>query len=383
MDKLQERVQCVRDAASFKKTDRIPTHSHYWTYEILDAGYTLREAIYDYDKMYKSFMGFQEKYDFDFYNCLGWRNPFYTVDALDGNVYDFSENGEFLNIKDYSVMEGDEYPELIANPQKFIWEKIMPRKCKGFRKADAYEALAKAYEEHVKFNNYVGKLQADMTAVHGVPRNSVTNLYDVPFDFLTNQMRGLKNMCLDLRRHYPEVKEAVAALCEMLGIEGYFDTLLKPVEDDACFVTVHVMLAHSILHTNKWAEIYWPYFKRVIENCQKAGNQLMLFTEADMLRFADYFDEAGKGVMTLQPEVDDVFEVRKRLLNCAICGGMSPELLGYGTKEKCIEYGKKLIDELGRDGGFIMGQTKMMSYRNDAQPENILAIQNLCKTYKG
>ena len=381
--KLQERIQTVRDAANFKKTDRIPTHSHYWTYEILDAGYTLREAIYDYDKMYKSFMGFQEKYDFDFYNCLGWRNPFRVVDAVDANVYDFSADGEMLSIKDYCVMEADEYPELIEDPKKFIWTKVMSRRCNGLYGEDAYEKIVEAQKEHMIFNDYVARLQHDITEVHGVPRNSTTGLYDVPFDFICNQLRGLKNTCLDLRRRYDEVLDAVKAMCELNGMEGYLETCKQPVPDDAIFATVHVMLAHSILPTKKWADIYWPYFKRVIENCAEAGNQVMLFTEADMLRFADYFDEAPKGVLTLQPEVDDVFEVRKRLPNCAICGGMTAYLLGHGTKEECLDYGKKLIDELGKDGGFIMGQNKMMSYRNDATPENILAVQELCATYTG
>ena len=75
--------------------------------------------------------------------------------------------------------------------------------------------------------------------------------------------------------------------------------------------------------------------------------------------------------------------MRKRLPNIAICGGMPSAMLGNGTKEECVEYGKKLIDGLAGEGGFLMSQDKMMSYRNDAKPENIMAIQELCRTYTG
>ena len=64
MNKMQERIATVRKAVNFEKTDRIPTHSNYWTYMMLDAGYTLKEAIYDYDKLIDAIIGFHKKYNF-------------------------------------------------------------------------------------------------------------------------------------------------------------------------------------------------------------------------------------------------------------------------------------------------------------------------------
>ena len=127
MNQLQERISTVQDAISFKKTARIPTHSQYWTYMLLDAGYTLKEAIYDYDKLFAAVTGFHEKYQFDFYNYIGNRNPFAVTDAVKGNKYYFDPTGEFLNHADYNVMREDEYPELIADPKKFIWSKAVQR----------------------------------------------------------------------------------------------------------------------------------------------------------------------------------------------------------------------------------------------------------------
>jgi hypothetical protein len=78
-------------------------------------------------------------------------------------------------------------------------------------------------------------------------------------------------------------------------------------------------------------------------------------------------------------EQDDIFEMRKKLPNVALAGGMKTSLLGYGTKEECVDYAKKLIDTLGE--GFILSQDKMISFRNDIKRENLLAVHEFVRNY--
>lgn len=65
----------------------------------------------------------------------------------------------------------------------------------------------------------------------------------------------------------------------------------------------------------------------------------------------------------------------------ALFGGMPCTLLGKGTQEECVDYAKRLIDELGRDGGFILSQDKMVSFASDCKPENLKAVSQLVHTY--
>ena len=44
---------------------------------------------------------------------------------------------------------------------------------------------------------------------------------------------------------------------------------------------------------------------------------------------------------------------------------------------------KCLFDELGQDGGFMLTQDKMVSFRNDANPENVRAVCDFCPEYNG
>ena len=59
----QERIQIVRDAVAMKGAPkRVPILDSTFTWKIMDQGYTLSEAIYDYGIMEKVVRGHQERY---------------------------------------------------------------------------------------------------------------------------------------------------------------------------------------------------------------------------------------------------------------------------------------------------------------------------------
>jgi hypothetical protein len=139
-------------------------------------------------------------------------------------------------------------------------------------------------------------------------------------------------------------------------------------------------LAYSVLSTKQFEQFYWPYVKQVIDMAQAAGKVIGVMCESHMLRFAEFFEDIPKGTLFIQLEQDDVFEYRKRLPNIAFTSGMPTELLGHGTKQQCVDYAKRLIDELGP--GFSLGTTKMMSYRDDAKRENLMAVCDFVREYQ-
>ncbi|MBQ8909555.1 MAG: hypothetical protein IJY91_00790, partial [Oscillospiraceae bacterium] len=94
------------------------------------------------------------------------------------------------------------------------------------------------------------------------------------------------------------------------------------------------------------------------------------------------FKDYPKGVLTFHIEQDDPFAFREALPNVCIMGGLTTELLSNGTPEECVAYTKRLCDELGKDGGFILSEGKMLSYRNDAKRENYKAVCDFVAGYK-
>ncbi len=101
---------------------------------------------------------------------------------------------------------------------------------------------------------------------------------------------------------------------------------------------------------------------------------MWLYTEAELLRFADFLQAIPKDVVVLEVEIDDPIEVRKKLPNLVIAGGMPLQLLSYGTPEQCVEQAKKEIAEVGP--GLILMSDKMLCTRTDAKRENLIAVND-------
>jgi uroporphyrinogen decarboxylase len=75
-----------------------------------------------------------------------------------------------------------------------------------------------------------------------------------------------------------------------------------------------------------------------------------------------------------QPEVMDVYEMkRKHGDRLSFWGGISTQrLLPYGTPEEVRREAKRMIAEVGRNGGYILAPAHAIP--GDAKPENVLAL---------
>ncbi|KLU60727.1 uroporphyrinogen decarboxylase (URO-D) [Peptococcaceae bacterium CEB3] len=381
---LQERIQLFNDAVRMKKTHRIPQVSNFWTWKILDSEYKLSEALFDYNKMEKVMCDFHERYQFDGYLDLGTRNPVKVTSALGGNQYLVDDEKEVLNIHDQVFMEAEEYPELAQNPVKFLWTKILPRKYKKMTEAGALESFKNTTNEMLAFAEYNTKITKKFTDEYQVPE--MLNIYGGgvilhPFEMLFNFLRGIKGLSIDIRKSKETLMEAMDAMYEMfvkpsvLALEG-------KTPETAAFDMYSALLAHSILSTKQFGEIYWPILKKVIDKLVETNKTMYIFSESTMMRFCEFFQEVPKGHLVIHTELDDIFELRKKLPNVCLAGGMPADLLGKADVKTCVDYAKKLLDELGRDGGFIFSQNKMMSFRYDCKRENLLAVSDFVRNYR-
>ncbi|MFZ7119643.1 MAG: uroporphyrinogen decarboxylase family protein [Eubacteriaceae bacterium] len=375
---LQERVQLFRDTTQMKKTNRVPNVANFFTWKILDSEYKLSEAMGDWNKMYKLVCEFQGRYNFDAHIDLGTRNPISVTSVLGGNFYEIDDEKEIINIDDHIVMNGNEYKELNTNPIEFYWTKALPRKYPNI----TIENLREAMFEFIKFNEY--KENINKTFIEEFQCTTLANsqyLFFHPYEILFNFLRGIKGMSMDLRKHKSEILETV---------EVQYEILMAPIVEAAIssdssaypFDMLTVFLGHSILSTKQFGEIYWPKLKTVIERLAEKGKTMYIFCESEMLRFYEFFQEIPKGTLAIHLEQDDIFDMRKKLPNICFAGGMTSDLLGNGTKQQCTDYAKKLIDEVGQDGGYIFSQNKMMSFRNDCKRENLLAVNEFVKNYR-
>ena len=379
------RVGLFRDAVSMtRKPDRLPHLSNFWTWQILDMGYKFSEATHDYDVMEKVMLGFHERYGFDGYQETGIRHPQRVTETLGDSIYVIDDEKELFCLQDHSYLETSEYDELIANPTKFIWEKVLPRKFYRFRPDMDPQLMVQCVKENQLFWTKAFERNSKLEAM-GVPglispKNGFASL---GIEYLFSGLRGIKGISVDMRRSPEKVRAACDAL-DSISAEPVVQNLIRDVpgpDMGYCFDMLVAVLAHTILNMKQWEMFYWPPLKRIIDEVVAKNKTIQLFVEGSFLRFADYFKDYPKGHIGLQVESDDILEVRRAFPNCCVIGGMTSQLLGQGTREQCVDRVKFLVDELGPQG-FILGQDKMMSYRMDANPANVLAVCDYVREMK-
>ena len=287
---------------------------------------------------------------------------------------------------DKALCEAGELDELIADPLKFFWEKGMAKKYPRWADGSVEVAdVQRAINEQMAFMQYYMGVSKAMREEYGMPAFTAPNGFCYPgVDFLFNTVRGIRGLSMDMRKTPDKVDAAVAALNAHFFDQGLAQLRAAPAGPnmDYCFDYDITLLAHTILNPKQFERYLWPDLKAMLDALAEKGKTCRLFMEGSSKRFWEYFKDYPKGIITMHPEQDDVFELRKALPNCAIIGGMPVSLLGNGSKEKCVDYAKRLCDELGKDGGFILCQDKMVSFRNDANPENVKAVCDFVREYR-
>ena len=377
---LEGRIHLFEDTLKFRQTKRIPVLSNICTWKVLDCGYTFRQALYDWDLMFNIMCSFHERYVFDCYMDTGSKNPFSFTETLNGDRYELNENTQTICAKDKSYFYDDEYEELISDPKKFLWSKVLPRKYEGFASEDSFRKFQKALEEYEKLTEFKKNISEKFTAEYSVPNYSRTFL-SYGFESLYCYLRGISATAIDIKKRCRELIDASEVLSGLNSVEEAVSRACSPeAKKDSVFDIAVPMLGHGILSVSQFEKIYWPFLKRLIRRAEESSITVSLFCEADIMRFADFFQDVPKGILNIHIEEDDIFEMRKKLPSVCLTGGMPSELLGMSDPKTCVDYAKKLTDEMGR--GYIFSQNKMISFENDCRRENLSAVNDFLKNYR-
>ena len=123
----------------------------------------------------------------------------------------------------------------------------------------------------------------------------------------------------------------------------------------------------EFMSPKQFEEFYWPNLKTLILAFIDAGLTPMVIWEGIWDKRLQYLRELPKGKIFGWFDRTDVFRAKEVLGNTmCICGGMPLSLLSSGTPAQVKSHTKKLIDVVGKDGGFIMGPNTGL---DQARPE--------------
>ena len=383
-DKYQYRVKLYRDAISWRKPDRIGLCANMYNWMYLDQGVSYGEAVRDLAKNREVLMRFVETYNVDQVNVmsLAHRNPFIVSDALGGSNGYTDNDAENLNVLDRCIVEDDEYDELIHNYPAFSWKMFFRR----FPKAASMspEEIVNAIRLNNEFFGDKAKTAMVLREKYGLIAETEYYYFMCAWEDLFQLYRGIRNASIDLRRRKAQVEEYVSqtTAAYMAAFDAWLENAPEGPNPNEPYDIGTGILGHTVLNAKQFEHLYFPMLDHAFTKAAEKGKQVMVYSEGSWERFGELFNQYPKGTIIMQVEQDDIFELRKKFPNLCLMGGISSSVLGSGTPAQNVEMVRRVIDELGTEGGLILQPSKMTSYAIDCKRENLLAICDFVTSYE-
>lgn len=406
----KEREKRINDAIQLKVPDRVPFFPFTHLYAAKYTGMSFEEAFYDADKWFAA----NKKMNIDLEPDLHF-NPGFAV-FTSGQAF---EAVDFRQIKwpghgvspyhthqfvEGEYMKADEYDAFLDDPSDFTLRTYMPRiygtleplkmlppiKSMLFgyagvgmtallaipEVAKAFESLYKAGLESAKWVAASGAFEKEMKEL-GFPSFAAAVAF-APFDLISDTLRGMRGTMLDMYRQPDKLLEAMERFYPL--ILGTAMSVAKMSGNPRVFIPLH-RGADGFMSLKQFETFYWPTLKRLILALIDEGLTPCPFLEGNYTARLEYLAELPKGKVLGIFDTTDVFKA-KEILGDTMCiaGNMPLSLLQTGTPQQVKDYAKKLIDVVGKGGGFIMSTRSVM---DEADPELVRVWADFTKEYGG
>jgi uroporphyrinogen-III decarboxylase len=371
-----------------EKPDRIPIRPFVAEFAGKYAGYSCQEVTYDPDKALRAVRQCAKDFEWDALpaNLIGpWSGladgvglRLYTRPGIDTSP---DRTTQYVEPRDeqQAYMHADEYDAFIADPTRFLATVWIPRVCRdiGETEPGSYRStlawlkggmglLTSRYGEHTRLmRSQCGTVVA------------IAGMLKAPFDILADKLRGFRQVAADLHRQ----PDKVVAACE--AIKPHMLYMALQGADPEKKVPMPLWLHRGcvpFLSYQAFEKFYWPTLKQLILELWEQGHQVLFYAEGDWDRNLTY--TAGLPDKSIIYHVDrgDIFEVHRHVgRKFCLSGGIPNDLLTFGTPDEVRSYCRKVIDEVARDGGYIMDAGAIIQH--DAQIENIRAMTELTLEY--
>jgi len=399
-------INRIKNAIQLKESDRVPVTVFPSMFPVNYAGMTVQEAMYDYDKCVGAF----RKFVLDFKPDIHWGaaapGPGKLYEILDYKLYAWPGHG-VAPAHSYQCLEGeymsaDEYGLLTTDPSLFFRNFYLPRVfgvLDGFKMLppltgilemygvaynfipyalppvqNTYKALFEAGAEALKWAGAIGGLDGELATL-GFP-NILGGFTKAPFDTLGDTLRGTKGIMLDMYRQPDKLLQAMEAITPIMINMGVASA--QQTGNPLIFIPLHKG-ADGFLSDEQFKKFYWPTLRKVIVGLIDAGCVPFPAAEGGYNSRLNVIRDIPKGKTIWMFDQTDLVKA-KEIVGDTLCifGNMPSAILELGTPQQVRDYAKKLIDAVGKGGGFIMGNG---AFFDQAKPENIKAMIDFTKEY--
>lgn len=405
----QRRVQMFIDVITLKKPERVPVSPATGFYPFAYAGVTCEEAMYDYGKLAHALRKFHADFLPDTIAGTALYGPGKVLEILDYKLYQWPGHGvashEPYQCVEDEYMRADEYERLINDPSDFFLHNYLPRVFGSlgplsklglfsdilelpsvgpalipFGLPQVQDALHKLLEAGKAAIEWIEAcLDIDRETISTLGLTSLMGgLTKAPFDILGDTLRGTRAIMLDKFRQPDSLLEAVQRLVPLAIDAGVRSA--KNSRSPIVFLPLHKG-ADGFMSDKDFRTFYWPTLKTVIIGLIEAGHIPCLFAEGSYNKRLETITDreipAGRTIWLF--DQTELREVKRRFTGWACFGGNVPSsLLIAGQPEEVKAHVRRLIDDVGQDGGYILSTGATV---DNAVAANLHAMIDTCKEY--
>lgn len=402
-----ERDRRIADAIALKEPDRVPVSysSNFWHARY--AGITNRTAMYDYEALAAAAKRAVLDLQPDSVNSpFGSTALGPTLEAIGYRSYQWPGHGlpddRPFQYLDHENMRAEEYDDFIEDPSWFYLTRYLPRVC------DAYEPLAKlpqlAGRTSIRipfFSRYFGEpeIAAAIERVAAAGREALKmldranafqqELIDLgfplgrnasctaPYDYFGDFLRGSKGIMLDLFRRKDKLLEAMEKVIPMLVRDAVQASAGNPCR--LVFIPLHWGL-DGFMSLDQFKVFYWPQLRKVMMGLIENDLTPLVFWEGTCDSRMETIADVPKGKCIYWFERSDLFRAKAVLGDVACLRGDVPaSMLIGGSPQDVREYCRKLIEVVGKGGGFMLDASSGIP--EEARNENVFALFDAAREF--
>ena len=397
----------IKDAVQLKKIpDRVPIALFPSMFPFINAGITIQEAMYDYDKCVAAFKKFMLEFKPDLHIGAAAPGPGKFYEILDYKLYAWPGHGVPPG-HSYQCLEGEymkpeEYDLLLMDPSFYFRNFYLPRvfgALQGFQMLPpltgilemyglafnfipyalppvqgTYKALFEAGAEALKWAMAIGGSNGELTTLGFA--NILGGFTKAPYDVIGDTLRGTRGIMVDMYRQPDKLLKAMEALVPIMISMGL--SAMQQTGNPLIFIPLHKG-ADGFLSDEQFKKFYWPTLKTVIGALIEGGCIPFPALEGHWGSRLKVIQDIPKGKTIWMVDQSDMSKVKETLgKNACLLGNVPSSMLNLGKPDEVKAYCKKLIDTAGKGGGFIMGNG---AFFDEAKPENIKAMVDFTREY--
>ena len=366
---ISKNEERLRKTIRFEKTDKILSGPSIMQFAATYAGITQKEFIDDPEKA-------DEAYEKTFVELGGWDigRPFLSRPAgPPGFAMSTARPGRELSVQsvvqfvEHEVMLPEDYDYVIDNGfnalQKRLNERLNPNPPETTLSEEEQRLAQERADRRVK--EQIEKWESRdvvqlMTGLGSIP----------PFDFFSIH-RSISKFPMDVRRMPDRVKEATKAC-----MPDIIANAKKSLETSSVLRigTASSRASATFISNKQFEEFVLPTWLEFVWAMADSGADIVFHCDCDWTRFLPYFKEFPAQRCILQLDgATDIYKAREVLKDhMALHGDVPAPLLTLGTPEQVYAYCKKLIEEIGSGGGFILSSG--CSTPDNSKIENVRAM---------